>query len=165
MLRKMFLVAAVALTISSLSMAVDYSKVPNGTKNVKEGQWVSYKIAGGMEMKQVVKKVEGSGDERIITLEIETIMGGNSMGKQEQVINMKEAKALEEKARASNPDVKISEEDVTVNGKTLKAVVIETTVQGMTSKAYMSEEIPVTALIKTEMSGMGVTMEVADWGN
>lgn len=164
MFKKLLVVAVFAFTASCVAQAADFSKVPDATKNMKVGQWVQYKIQGGMEMKQTVASIEGEGDDRVITLKMEMSMGGQVMGSQDQVIRLSETKAQEKAAREANPDVEITEEQITVNGKTFDAVVLTAKIDGSESKTYMSEEVPVTGLIKMDITGIGTTMELVDFG-
>ena len=165
MLKKVFLAAAVVVAACTLSQAADYSKVPNPMKNAKVGQWVHYKIMGGMEQKQTISAIEGEGDDRIITIKADTIQGGNVLQSQEMKINLKDAKAQEEQNRqAAGDNVTITEEKITHNGKSYDAIVIEATANGMSSKVYMAEAIPVSGMIKTEVQGMGAMMELVDFG-
>lgn len=164
MLKKCLVIAAFAFTACFVAQAADFSKVPDATKNMKVGQWVTYKIMGGMEQKQSVTAIEGEGDDRIITLKMETMMNGQALSTNEQKINLKDSKAQEAKAREENPNVEITEETVTVAGKTFNAVVLSAKMEGVESKTYMSADVPVTGLIKMEVSGMGTMMELVDFG-
>ena len=158
--------AALMVAFSVMAGAADFDKIPDPTKNMKEGQWVSYNAMGGMTQKTTITKMEGSGDDASITMKIEMSQGGNAMPAQEQTISLKDSKAMQQEAWKNSPDMKITEEKVTIGGKTYDAVVIEATNQGVSTKIFMSEEIPVTGILKMEVSGMpGPMMELAEFGN
>lgn len=163
MLKKFVLTAAFVVAACSLIQAADYSKLPKPLDNAKVGQWVHYKIMGGMEQKQSITAIEGDGDDRVITLTIEIMQNGAVVQSQETKLNLKEAKAQEEAARASTPDVTIVEETITVNGKSYDAVVVEGEANGMKSRIYMSEKIPVSGMLKMDAGGMAM-LELVDFG-
>lgn len=164
-MKKVLCMAVAAMVFACAAQAADFSKLPDPTKNVKAGQWVSYKVMGGMEQKHSITNVEGSGDDRVITLKMETIMNGQAMGGEEQKIPLKNSRAAQEEAWKAAPDAKISDVKVTVNGKEYDAVLLEMTNQGMTTKMYMSEKVPVTGIVKMEVTGMpGPMMELVDFG-
>lgn len=164
MLKRIALTALFSVFVLGFAQAADFSKIPNALKDAKEGQWVSYTSMGGMEQKQSITKIEGEGDERVITVKTEIIMGGNAIQSSETAVSLKDAKAAQEEAWKADPDVKISETKVTAGGKDYNAVLIESTVEGATTKLYMSEEIPVSGIIKIETSAMpGPIMEVKEF--
>lgn len=164
MIKKFLMGAALVLAVACVAQAADFSKIPDASKNMKVGQWVKYSIMGGTEQVQKVTAIEGSGDERVITLSIETSMGGNVVSKDEQQVNLRESKEAETKAREENPDIEITEEKVTVGGKSFDAIVLTANIQGTTTKTYMSHDVPVTGLLKMEIAGLGTMMELVDFG-
>lgn len=160
-------IAAVLFVVSlgAVTMAADFSKIPNAIEKAKAGQWASYKAMGGMEQKQSITAVKGSGEDMVVTIKTEMSMAGQAMPPQEQEIALKGAKEMQQEAWKNNPNTKITEETITVNGKSFDTVVVETTQEGMSVKIYMSEKVPVTGIVKMEMQGMpGPVMELVDFG-
>lgn len=162
-------IAAVLFFISlgAVTMAADFSKIPSAIDKAKVGQWATYTAVGGIEQKQSIIAVKGSGDDMVVTVKTEMSMAGQAMPAQEQEISLKAAKEMQQEAWKNNPDTKITEESVTVNGKSYDAIVVETVQEGMSVKIYMSEKVPVTGVIKMEMDMQGEPtsiMELVDFG-
>ena len=165
MLKKLFFVAVLAVAAATVTQAADMDKLPNPMLKAKVGQWVSYKMMGGMEMKQTITAIDGSGDAQTITIKSETMVPGQPAQAQEQKIAMKDAKEMQANAWKEAGEVKISEGTVAVKGKDVPAVIVEFTKDGMTSKIFMSDAIPVSPIVKMEIGGMpGPMMELADFG-
>lgn len=154
MLKRIALTAMFVVCACGLAQAADFSSIPNPLKNVKADQWVSYTAMGGVEQKQTVTKVEGEGDDRVVTINMEFLMNGNVMQAQETKISLKDANAEQEAAWKADPNIKVSEVTVNAAGKDIKATLIETTEQGITTKLYLSEEIPVSGIVKMESSAL-----------
>lgn len=161
-MKKFVTAAALLFLMTCVAQAADFSKIPDTTKNVKKGQWVSYKTMGGGSQKQTITDVTGTGDDREITFTIEMNMNGMSIPAQEQKISIKDSKAAQEKAWKEAPDTKITEDKITVNGKDFNVVIVETAQDGASVKIYMSEEVPVTGIVKMEMSAMPEPLMVLD---
>lgn len=166
MFKRFALTAMFAVLVFGLAQAADFSKIPNPMKNAKTGQSVTYTSMGGMEQKQSITAVEGSGDDLVVTVKTEVMMGGNAIQSDETKISLKDAKAQQEAAWQADPDVKISDAKVNVGGKDYNAVLIESTTQGITTKIYMSEEVPVSGILKMESSALPQPlMEVKEFSN
>ncbi len=160
--RKLWIFALVLIMAVSAVSALD---LPNPYKNAKEGDWVVHEMKGGMQMRQTVVAVSPD----TVTIEIQTIMNGNVVHKQtmDQERNSKpDLKALG--VKEGGPEPKISEDTLTIKGKKIKCTLIVTEKDDITTKIWLSEEIPVNGLVKTEMTGkeaaMSGVMVVTDWG-
>lgn len=164
MLKRTVLAAFVAALALGVSHAADLSRIPNPMKNAKAGQWVSYSSAAGMDQKQSITKVEGQGDDLIVTVKMEIMMGDTPLQANEVRISLKEAKAQQDAMMSMDPNVKISDAKVDIDGKTFDAILVELAVQGVTTKMYMSEDIPVTGVVKVETSvSPEPVMVIKDW--
>lgn len=165
MLKKIVVAAMFVLMSLNASFAADFSKIPDATKNAKVGQWVAYNAMGGMTQKQTITKIEGEGDDRVLTIKMEVMMGENVVQESEMQISLRESKAQQEAAIKADPDFKISDVKVNAAGKEIDAVLIESTTGGITTKMYMSEKIPVGGIVKVESSAMPQPlMEVKEYG-
>lgn len=165
MLKNVFLVVTAAVVTAGMSLAADMSKIPQPLSKAKVGQFAAYNTMGGGEQKQSITAIEGTGDDQVITIKMEITAGGQSQSI-EQKIPLKNAKEQQAAAWAASPDIKVTEGKVTVKGKEVSAVIIEFAQQGATSKIYMSDEIPVTGIVKMEMVGMPApVMEITDYKN
>ncbi len=147
------LAAAAVVVVGLLGLAVA-EDMKNPLADAKAGEWARYKMQGGMEMKQIVSKVEG----KKVTLKTEMFMEGKVVSSSEAVVDL-EPKT--DPATPATPAEKPVIEDATVevNGKKLACKVM--TVAG--SKTTTCMDIPVTGLVKVE-SGGNVSMELVDWG-
>lgn len=146
------IVAAFMILICAGTQAAKAEDVPDCLKDVKVGEWVKYKMQGGMEMKQTVAKVT----EKEVTLSKEMFMDGKALGKPNET---KIPRKAEGDASGEGEKPKTSSATVKVKGKDVKCVVIEAS----GSKTYMSNDIPVTGIVKSEAGGK-VTMELIDYG-
>lgn len=164
MFKRIALAALFAVFAFGLSQAADFSKIPNPMNNAKKGQWVTYTAMAGMEQKQSITEIEGTGDDRVVVIKTEVLMEGMPAQATETKVNLKDARAAQEAAWSVNPDVKISDATVEAGGKTYKTVLVEVGAQGVTTKMYMSEDIPVTGIVKMESSALpGPLMVVKDY--
>ncbi len=146
------IVAAFVILICAGSQTVKAEDVPDCLKDVKVGEWVKYKMQSNMEMKQTVTKVT----KEEVTLSTEMFMNGNPLGKPNEQKIPREAKG---DAKAEGKKPKTSSATVKVKGKDVKCVVVEAS----GSKTYMSNDIPVTGIVKSEAGGK-VVMELVDYG-
>lgn len=163
--KKWIVAALLSFSFGAVAMAADFGKIPDAMKNVKAGQWVSYKTMGGMDQKQSIVAVKGEGENMVVTLKTEISMAGQTMPAQEIDIPLKGAKEKQQEAWKNAPDTKITEEKITVNGVPYDAVVVQTVQEGMSIKIFMSEKVPVTGIIKMEMQDMPApVMELIDFG-
>lgn len=162
MFRKFVTAAALLFFVTCVAQAADFSKIPDTTKNIKKGQWVTYKTMGGGTQKQTITEVTGSGDDREITFSIEINMGGMALPAQEQKISVKDSKAAQQEAWKQAPNTTITEGKTNANGKDYDVVIVETVQDGSGVKIYMSEQVPVTGIVKMEIAGMPEPIMVVD---
>ena len=159
--------AAVAVVVGCGVAAA--GEAPDRLPKAKAGEWVMFKLMGGMQQKQTITDIKGSGDDMEVTIKTEVIMNGATASTAEQTIKVGEMKKMQADAKAqadaSGAKVAYSNETVEVKGKKFDAVVVTTEVQGMTAKTYMSDEMPVGGIIKMYTTGMAEpVMEVIDFG-
>jgi len=134
-------------------------EAPNYILDVKVGEWVQHKMQGGMVLKQTVLAV----NEKEATVKTETFMDGKSLFSSEIKIPLKaevdesEAPKEAEQDKAAKPVV--SHGKVTVDGKQFNCTIVEYP----TSKMYMSQDVPLTGMVKIESEGK-VVMELMDYG-
>lgn len=128
----------------------------NPLKEAKPGQWVLYRTMGGMQQKQTVVKVEPDA----VTIRVEMIMNGRTMNTAENRIPLSGGMA---QAPTNAPDVKQGSSTVTVKGQNIECMTFEGKAQGQTFKTYISRDIPVYGMVRSEMGGQ-VIMELVDWG-
>lgn len=166
MLKRIAFTSLFAVLAFGLALAADFSKIPNALENAQVGQWVAYTSMGGTEQKQSIVKIEGEGEERVITIKTEITMGGQTVQETENAIAMKDVKEQQKAAWEADPDVKITDTTVSAGGKDYKAVLIETTNEGVVTKLYMSADVPVTGIVQMESSMLpGPIMVIKDFGN
>lgn len=162
MLKKSLCALTLLMAVCFTASALDLKDLPNPLENAKEGQWVSYKMPQGMEQKQSISKIEGSGDDRKITIAFETLMGGQALHKEEKTFDYKEYQ--QSRFEDVSDDVKVTKGKTSANGKDYDVSILEfTTEDGQTVKLYMSEAVPVTALVKMELGAMGALLELSDF--
>ena len=147
------LVAAFIVMVSGLGQVARAEEAPNCLKDVKAGEWVLYKLQGGMKMKQTVTAVT----DKEVTLSTQVMMNDKAMGPAQETRIPREAGEDKKKEEGVKP--KISSATVKVKGKEIKCVVIEV----KNAKTYLSNEIPVTGMVKSEADGK-VAMELVDFG-
>ncbi len=166
MLKKFLFVAALLLAVSAASQAADLGKIPVALTKAKVGQWASYTVMGGVQQKQTVTSIEGTGDDQVITVKLEVMMNGQVMQSQDQKVTMREAKDVAgDSPWAQAPDTKISDAKVTIKGKEYNAVLVEFTLNGSKAKFYFSDAVPVYGIVKMEAEGApGPLMELVDFG-
>lgn len=164
MLKRMAVAALFAAFVTGLSLGLDLSEIPNAFDNIKAGQWVTYKIMGGGTQKQSVVKAEGKGRDAKFTVKYES-PGLEGMPTQEQEFTAAKILGDLENGLKNATDVKMSKTKITVNGKEYDVTMVESDEGGMKTKAYLSNVIPVTALVKMEMEGLdGPLMELLEYG-
>jgi len=157
-LRPIIVVFSAFLVFFGISSAGFATEMQNYIEDAKVGEWVLFEMQGGMmQQKQTVTGV--TKDEVSVLTEI--IINGNVMSKQEIKYPLKAT--VQSGAKDSDIKVKITNGNVKIKGKTISCIVTEVTTDQGISKSYLSKDIPVTGLIKTEMSGK-TFMKLIDYG-
>ena len=166
MFRNTLIAAVIVLAASGITGAGEMEKLPNPLKNAKEGQWVTYIMMDGQaEQTQTLVKIEGTGDDRKLTMKIELKVDGQLQDTQEQTISYKDAVQEQQTAFDDNPDAKISPAKMEVKGAEVDGMVIEFAQEGMECKLFLSDAVPVVGIVKMEVKGMpGLMMELKDFG-
>ncbi len=154
------LAALAGLCLLAATLQAEEMKLPNMMADAKVGDWVLLEVQGGIQMKQTVEAVTPEQ----LTLKIETIMNGQVISTMSQPINRTQGEYAEMPATATDaPKPKISRGKATVKGQELDCWIIEMTVQGQTSKTYLSQDVPINGMVKTEMNGQA-SMTLVDFG-
>lgn len=160
-MRKFLFSSFIVLSIFSmafLSSAADL-KLPNFLENAKVGQWLLFEMQQGMRMRQSVVNVT----ETEITLKQEVLMNGQPMATQEVKLDRKPNEEGTVNIGGQQVKPKISKGKATVKGKEIDCYVIEYNSQGQNTVSYMSGEIPINGLIKSEMDGKTM-LQLIDYG-
>jgi len=157
-----FIVVSLILLVGSVIFAEEL-KLPNSLKDVKVGEWLLYELVvpgAKMQQKQTVVKV----DKNKITIKYDTIMNGKVVSSTNQVIDRSQkGQTLQNQKNKA----KISKGNATVKDKKIDCYIAETTtnVGGKESVvvSYMSEDIPITGVVKVEMNG-NPKLKLVDFG-
>jgi len=154
------LAALAAICLLAATLRADEMQIPNLMADAKVGDWVLLEAQGGIQMRQTVEAVTPEQ----LTLKIETMMNGQVLSAMSQPIPRTQGEFAEmPEATADAPQPKISKGKATVKGKELDCWIIEMTVQGQTSKTYLSKDVPINGMVKSEMGGQ-VSMKLVDFG-
>ncbi|MEZ0227847.1 MAG: hypothetical protein ACAI25_04430 [Planctomycetota bacterium] len=159
--------ALLVLLVGSVARA---QSTPNPLEKAKEGQWVLQKTtASGFtsHIYQWVSKVDG----KKITLRTQIL---NADGKSamaaanDVVIDLEKKEGGSAAPAADAPKPTISDDEVEVKGKKVKCKKIEVTVNGVASTTWISDEIPVSGLVKSIATKDGAELskfELVDFGD
>lgn len=144
----------VLLSAFTLSANAVELKLPNFLENAKVGQWLLYEMQQGMRMKQTVMDV--TDDEVVVSQEM--IMNGQTMAK--QIVRLDKNPDQEGAVDVGGQRVvpKVSKGKITVKGNNMDCYIIEYTSQGQKTISYMSGDIPINGVIKTEVNGNTLLM-------
>ena len=130
--------------------------MPNPLADVKVGEWVLYEMPGGIQQRQTVISV----DDKSVTIKMETIINGSVLSSIEQKMDRPDkdqpANSVMDGSTSYNGSVKVKD-------KQIPCSVFEVTANGRVSRTYMSNQIPVTGLIKSEIDGT-VALQLIDYG-
>jgi len=132
-------------------------EAPNPILKAKVGDWAMYEMKGGMKMKYEVTQVT----EEAVTLKTDTMMNDKVVSSTETEIPLKVKEVAEKVEEVAKP--KMSKGKATVKDKELECTIVEVEAAGMVTKSWISCEIPVNGIVKTETNG-DVTMQLVDWG-
>lgn len=157
MVRKLFLVSACCVVAASLAAALDVGQLPNPLKDVAVGQWILYPVSWDEsegDQKQTVTSIEGEGDDRVLTVRKEIIIDGNVVETEEFSAPYNELIAEMHEMFDEAADATVSSTTLEVNGKTIDCVLLTYTEDNIECKIYLSEEIPITGIVRFEMEGL-----------
>ncbi|MDL2207643.1 hypothetical protein LJB82_02855 [Desulfovibrio sp. OttesenSCG-928-M16] len=134
-----------------------YAQLPNPLKNIRVGQWASYPVSWegseGMQ-KDTLVGIEGEGDGRILKTTREIIVGGKVVNSEERTFTYSEAVADMRSLFDEAGDTTISPVKLDVNGKELDCILVNFTDGSTKCKLYLSEEIPLTGIVRFEVEGL-----------
>lgn len=125
--------------------------------SLKEGQWVKYKMPGGVEVTYRVKKIEAD----TAFIEGKTEAGGKIMQTQDITIPMN-VQEPPIKAEEAMP-FKISDENVSIPAGDFKTRKISVDNQGSLNSTWFAREVPIFHYIKVEAAGQ-TQIELVDYG-
>jgi hypothetical protein len=157
---------ALSVVVAQVAQA---QSLPNPLEKAKEGQWIQSKsVAGGMttQMYQWVSKVDG----KKITLRTQILNADGKtamMAGTDGVIDLAQTGSSAPAGSADAPKPAISDDEVEVKGKKLKCKKIEVKSGPITSTTWISEEVPVTGLVKSISTQDGnevAKLELVDFG-
>lgn len=167
MFKKVLCILFIAAAFAGAARAEDVT-LPNPLKNVKTGQWIKlrmFTLFGYAEQVQRVVNIQGEGDERVITVNTEVNVDGEVVNSEETSIAYQQAVDEQMTAFDDAEDVKYSNITTTVNGKQMSAVQIDFVQDGQKCTLVLSEEVPLTGMIRIEIDGMDEpAMELLDFG-
>lgn len=146
---------ALALLVIAASVCLAEDAAKGVLERAKAGQWVSYKMANDMSMKQSVAKVEG----KKVTIKNEMWIKGQALPSNETPIDIEKKTDANEKA-AKSDTTKVEDGELEINGHKLKCKVLT---QG-TVKTWVCDDVPITGIVRQELNGKP-TMELTGYGN
>lgn len=141
------------LLAAAVSFAEDAARNP--LERAKAGQWVLYKMANDMSMKQSVAKVEG----KKVTIKNEMWIKGQPLPTNETPVDLERKADATEKATKTDA-IKSEDAELEVNGHKLKCKLLT---QG-TVKTWVCDDVPITGIVRQELNGKP-TMELQGYGN
>lgn len=148
--------------------ALDSTALPNPLKNVKEGQWVVYKVllmGIEAEQKQSIVAIEGEGEERVLTMKIDVLMDGEVVQSDEQKVTYSEAVREMLGSFDDAKDAVFTAVKAQVGEREIDAVQVDFTEDGVKCLLQLSESVPIVGIVKMEIEGFdGTVMEVVDFG-
>lgn len=153
--------AVLAGLLGAVLAAADL-EIPDLTRNTRAGDWVLYDVQNGIQIKREVVELTDTH----LTLKIDTIMNGQALSSITQKIPRKMdqfAAPQDPVAVANAPKPVITKGQIEIKGKTLDCWIVEMTVQGQKSRTYLSQEVPVDGIVKTELNGQ-VSLRLVDFG-
>ena len=178
---KLWMKACLSLAVLACWLSPVVRAEDNPFKKAEVGDWVSYKTVtempnvptGGMAME--TKQTVTAKTEKEVTMKVETLMNGNSMGAQEIKIPLDQPYDPTKTTNGKVEKLGEGEESISVGGKTYacKWVKIKTQVEanGMKidteSKYWTSPEVPLGGLVKNDTStsmNMKMHMELTGAG-
>ena len=178
---KLWMKACLSLAVLACWLSPVVRAEDNPFKKAEVGDWVSYKMttempnvpAGGMNME--TKQTVTAKTEKEVTMKVETLMNGNSMGAQEVKIPLDQPYDATKTTQGTTEKTGEGEESVTVGGKTYACKWItfksHTETNGMKidsdSKVWVSTGVPLGGMVKTDTStsmNIKVHMELSGAG-
>src|SRR5581483_5409402 len=122
----------------------------------KVGQWVLYKMANEMSMKQSIAKVEG----QKVTIKNEMWIKGEALPANETPVDLRRKSDSPAERSAKGDAPKVEDGELEINGHKLKCRVYT----NGTVKTWVSDDVPVTGIVRQELNGKA-TMELQGYGN
>ena len=169
MLKKNVLLAFLFALVTAPVLGMDASELPNPLRNCQIGQWVLYKIqimGVEAEQKQSIIAIEGTGDDRFLTMRVEILVEGLVAESEAERVSYKDAVAELRSAFKDNPDARFERVTMQVKGQDVDAVKVSYVDEGIENRIYLSEVVPIVGIVKLEVeSEEGAVMELIDFGD
>jgi hypothetical protein len=146
---------AVLLVAASVSVCLAEDPGKGALERAKVGQWVLYKMANDMTMKQSVAKVEG----KKVTIKNEMWIKGQPLPSNETPIDLDRKPDAGEKTTKSEP-TKTEDGELEINGHKLKCKILTQA----NVKTWVCDDVPITGIVRQELNGKP-TMELQGYGN
>jgi hypothetical protein len=153
-MRSALLALAPVLLLATLCLAEDTTS-RTALERAKTGQWVHYKMANDMTMKQSVIKVEG----KKVTIKNEMWIKGQPLPANETPIDLEKKADASEKATKTDA-AKSEDGELEINGHKIKCKVLTQA----NVKTWVSDDVPITGIVRQELNGK-MTMELQGYGN
>lgn len=142
---------------TSLAGAVDHMQLPNPLKDIRVGQWATYPVSWDESegiQKDTIIAIEGEGDARILTTIREIIVEGEMVDCEKRTFTYSEAVADMHSLFSEAEDATITPAKLGVNGREIDCVLVTFTDGSTECKLYLSEEIPLTGIVRFEVEGL-----------
>ncbi len=154
MFKKAILCVVALCACITVAVAADatVADIPLRLKNAQKGEWVKYNTASGMVQKQTVVHITEKEDDTAYSIQTELSMDGESLQSMTHIFSLNEA--IEEQGDMGDDDsVTVTRGTETIDGKDYDTITIETVIEDSTVQTVMSEEIPVTGIIRVVING------------
>ena len=129
----------------------------NPLADAQVGEWVLYRMQGGMEQKQTITAVTPDS----VTVKVEMMLNGRIVHAAENTLPLRQSGTSGLPPDA--PEVTRGKATVQVKNQSVTCDTFQTTMRGQTSKTYICPEVPVMGMVRSEANGR-VVMELVDFG-
>lgn len=149
MFKKLLLCAVAAVALSGSAWAAGVEDIPNRLKKANSGEWVLYStMGGGANQRQTITNVEEKDGDKLFSIKAELSVDGQVMQTMDHQFSLKEAIKEQEEMTAEDAGVTISTGKDTLKGREIDVVILSSVLDGQEVKTIMSDEIPVTGILK-----------------
>ena len=145
--RKLLPLAVIAAALSHSAPAVDLS-VSTRLFDAKPGEWIRYVTPGRSDIISVVSN-EGEGENALITLLVFT-ESQKPYSSRSSLLRVGGSFLMQKGLDAPDENTTFSDGEITYGGKPMKVKIVTYTEPEMTGVWYLSEEVPVSGIVKLE---------------
>lgn len=145
--RKLLALVVIAAALSHSALAVDLS-VSTRLFNAKPGEWIRYATPGRSDIISVVSN-EGEGENALITLLIFTEVL-RPYSSSSSLLRVGGSFLMERALDAPGENTTFADGEIMYGDKPMKVKIVTYTEPDMTGLWYLSEEIPVSGIVKLE---------------